>query len=281
MYATANRILEMKKEELHITLYQQDIAWEDPDANYMMVEKAFEGVGESDILVVPETFSTGFGDHMARQAEKPGGRTFDFAVEIARKHDTLFAGTWTVCENGVVYNRLHLVRPDGSCDTYDKGHTFRMSSEASQIARGSRRIISSWRGWSIFPAVCYDLRFPLWLRNSPNLDYDLLLVCANWPGSRYEAWSTLLKARAIENLAYVVGCNRQGCDSTGINYAGCSAIVDYKGKALAELPPQNRAADDDSKPSDVNSQLLSATLSAAKLSTFREHWPFNLDFDNT
>ena len=264
------------KEELHIALYQQDIAWEDPQANYRLVDDAFAGAGESDILVVPETFSTGFGDHMARQAEKPFGATYDFAVEMARKHDALFAGTWTVREEGVVYNRMHLVRPDGCCDTYDKAHTFRMSSEASQLGRGRKRHVVEWRGWHICPAICYDLRFPLWLRNSPQLGYDLLLVCANWPGSRYEAWSTLLKARAIENLSYAVGCNRMGCDSTGINYAGCSAIIDYKGKALAELPPSDSTQT--ARQSDTQA-ILTATLSAAKLKTFREHWPFNLDFD--
>lgn len=260
------------KENLHISLYQQDIAWEDPDANYHKVSDAFNGVGDSDILVVPETFTTGFGDHMARQAEPPMGPTYDFAVEMAKKHDALFVGTWTVREDDLVYNRLHLVRPDGTADTYDKGHTFRMSSEASQIARGTRRITAEWRGWHIRPAICYDLRFPKWLRNSPDFDYDLLLICANWPGSRYEAWSTLLKARAIENLSYAVGCNRTGTDSTGIPYAGCSAIVDFKGKALAELPPQ-----DPTQP--IGQSIIQATSSAAKLKTFREHWPFNLDFD--
>ena len=275
------------KEELHIALFQQDIAWEDPEANYEMVEKAFDGVGECDVIVVPETFNTGFGDHMAYQAENPQGATYDFAVSMAKKHDALFAGTWTVREDGVVYNRMHLVRPDGSMATYDKGHTFRMSSEASQLGRGIRRIITQWRGWRICPAICYDLRFPLWLRNTAQLDYDLLMVCANWPGSRYEAWSTLLKARAIENLSYVVGCNRMGCDSTGINYAGCSAIVDYKGKALAELLPseggEGRTESGQSgncNLSKVDYKILTATLSASKLQTFREHWPFNVDFDN-
>ena len=264
----------MRKEEINIALYQQDIAWESPAENYLRVEQAFERVGECDILVVPETFSTGFGDHMARQAEAPMGPTFDFALAMARKHNALFAGTWTVREDGVVYNRMHLVRPDGSFNTYDKAHTFRMSSEASQIARGARRVIVEWRGWKINPAICYDLRFPKWLRNGPQLDYDLLLVCANWPGSRHEAWTTLLKARAIENLSYVVGCNREGTDSTGIPYAGCSAIVDFKGNPLAALPPN--PPDSDTTPQSVT---LSATLSAPKLARFREKWPFNLDFD--
>ncbi|MBP5516309.1 MAG: nitrilase family protein [Bacteroidales bacterium] len=268
----------MKKEELHIALYQQNIVWEQPDENFSKVEAAFGKALSSDnmpvdILVMPETFTTGFGDHMARQAEPPKGRTFDFALSMARRYDALFVATWTVLEDGVVYNRLYLVRPDGSFDYYDKAHTFRMSSEASQIGRGTRRVTAEWRGWRIKPAVCYDLRFPLWLRNSSDWDYDMLLFCANWPGSRYEAWRTLLKARAIENLSYVVGCNRVGRDGTGIDYAGCSAIVDYKGIPMVQADPST----DSGNPLEI---VLRATLSAERLATFREHWPFNLDFDS-
>ena len=269
------------KENLNIALFQQNIVWENPEANFDKVAKAFDdyisalpsdGSQNPDILVAPETFSTGFGDHMARQAEKPQGPTYDFALSMARRYDALFAGSWTVREGGTVYNRLHLVRPDGTCDYYDKAHTFRMSSEASQLGRGTRRVTAQWRGWRIRPVVCYDLRFPLWLRNTADWDYDLLLVCANWPGSRYEAWRTLLRARAIENLAYCVGCNRVGRDSTGIDYAGCSAIVDYKGLPMSEIPPSLDATRPDER-------IIAATLSAPALATFRQHWPFNLDFD--
>ena len=265
----------MKKERLNIALYQQDIEWENPDSNCRKVEEAFASavaVGDADVLVVPETFTTGFGDHMARQAEDPCGATYDFALSMARRYDALFAGTWTVRENGVVYNRLHLVRPDGSFDYYDKGHTFRMSSEASQIGRGTRRVTAEWRGWRIKPAVCYDLRFPKWLRNTSDWDYDILLVCANWPGTRHHAWTTLLKARAIENLAYVAGCNRTGVDGTGIPYAGCSALVDFKGLPMRSVEAPETLG------TPVES-VIKATFEASKLDTFREHWPFNLDFD--
>ena len=264
------------KEQLSIALFQQDIAWEDPDANYLLVNNAFANIQDCDILVVPETFNTGFGDHMALQAEQPLGPTFDFAVEMARLHDALFVGTWTVRDQGVVYNRMHLVQPDGQYHYYDKAHTFRMSSEASQIARGRRHPLVQWRGWTICPAICYDLRFPKWLRNTPNLDYHLMIVCANWPGSRHEAWTTLLKARAIENLAYVAGCNRIGTDSTGINYAGRSAIIDYRGIGTQAPPP---AALVRRRPRPRQGEIFQSSLSASKLLTFRSHWPFNLDFD--
>ncbi len=260
----------MMKEELTIACYQQDIAWEQPDVNRRMVEEAFASLGcEADILMVPETFTTGFSDNMAAMAEEPEGETYRFAHRMARLHDALFVGTWTVKTGSGprrVVNRLHWVRPDGSYGYYDKGHTFRMSSEASQLERGTRRVIFEWRGWHIKPAVCYDLRFPKWLRNANPLDYDLLLLCANWPGSRHEAWSTLLRARAIENLCYVAGVNRVGTDGVGIPYAGYSAVVDYRGQDMAGCVPGQPA-------------VFKATLSRDALDTFRQHWPFFLDFD--
>lgn len=260
----------MMKEELTIACYQQDIAWEQPDVNRHMVEEAFASLGcEADILMVPETFTTGFSDNMAAMAEEPEGETYRFAHRMARLHDALFVGTWTVKTGSGprrVVNRLHWVRPDGSYGYYDKGHTFRMSSEASQLERGTRRVIFEWRGWHIKPAVCYDLRFPKWLRNANPLDYDLLLLCANWPGSRHEAWSTLLRARAIENLCYVAGVNRVGTDGVGIPYAGYSAVVDYRGQDMAGCAPGQPA-------------VFKATLSRDALDTFRQHWPFFLDFD--
>lgn len=258
------------RSRLTLACFQQDILWENPEGNRRLVEESFADCPDgTDILIVPETFSTGFSDTMAALAEEPGGPTLQWARALAARHDALFVGTWTVKENGLVYNRLHYVYPDGSYGTYDKGHTFRASSEASQIARGRRRVTFEWRGWRIKPAVCYDLRFPIWLRQDANalpLDYDLLLVCANWPATRHEAWSTLLRARAIENLCYVAGVNRAGADGTGIPYSGDSAVVDFKGFALAAATPGCQ-------------ELITATLDAEALDRFRERWPFYLDKD--
>lgn len=161
-----------------------------------------------------------------------------------------------------------------------------MSGEADIITRGTERCVFEWRGWRVKPAVCYDLRFPKWLRNAVRdeersklptdgvsmcdeaiaLDYDLMIVCANWPGSRHEAWSTLLKARAIENLSYVVGVNRVGADGADINYTGNSAAVDFKGLPVAECE-------------SGKDQLMTARLEKESLEKFRQHWPFFLDFD--
>lgn len=272
---------------LNIVFFQQDIVWENPEANYRKVEEVLTSLKQpADIIVVPETFNTGFSDNMAALAEQPGGGTYRFACRMAQQHDALFVGTWTVRDGGRVYNRLHWVRPDGTYGYYDKGHTFRMSSEASQLDRGTNKALFEWRGWRIKPAVCYDLRFPQWLRNGvpaeerhklPHngvdrcavpcvLDYDLMIVCANWPGSRHEAWSTLLKARAIENLCYVAGVNRVGTDGVGIPYTGHCAVIDYKGMPLAVGQPGEE-------------QLLLASLDYDALQQFRQHWPFYLDFD--
>ena len=266
--------------DLRISFYQQDIVWGDAEANRRAVEEELEHLKtgkkllnefqlgnllETDIFVVPETFTTGFGDHMAALAEKPMGPTLRWAQHMAAKFNLLFVGTWIVREGDQCFNRLHWVYPNGNFGWYDKAHTFRVSGEYDQIARGTERKVFEYKGWRIKPAVCYDLRFPKWLRND-NMDYDLLLICANWPGSRHEAWSTLLKARAIENQCYVLGCNRCGTDAHGGEYSGNSAIIDYKGFPLAEAE-------------SGETQTVTFTIQKDKLDTFREHWPFYLDFD--
>ncbi len=274
---------------MEITFYQHNIVWGDAAANRRRVEDVLASAPKSDIFVVPETFTTGFGDHMATLAEPHEGPTLQWARQMANRYDLLFVGTWIVREEGQCYNRLHWVYPNGSYGYYDKAHTFRVSGEYDIISRGTERKVFEYKGWKIKPAVCYDLRFPRWLRNndeygmindkypstaarSPlithhsSLSYDLLLVCANWPGSRHEAWTTLLKARAIENLCYVVGCNRSGVDGVGGKYTGNSALIDYKGFAIAEA----EAGVD---------EMVTVAIDKEKLDSFRQKWPLYLDFD--
>ena len=251
--------------DLTITFYQQDIVWGDAQANRHRVEEALASAPKCDLFVVPETFTTGFGDHMAALAEEQDGPTLHWAQQMASRHNFLFVGTWIVREGDKCYNRLHWVYPNGDFGHYDKAHTFRVSGEYDIISRGTRREVFEYKGWHIKPAVCYDLRFPKWLRNN-NMQYDLLLVCANWPGSRHEAWTTLLKARAIENLSYVLGCNRCGVDGVGGKYTGDSALIDYKGFCVSDGTA-------------VGNQLVTVTLDKEKLDTFRQHWPLYLDFD--
>ena len=249
-----------------VTFFQQDIVWGDAEANRRAVEDSmFLVPHNTDIFVVPETFTTGFGNHMAALAENPMGPTFRWAQKLASRHNFLFVGTWIVREGDKCYNRLHWIYPNGSFGYYDKAHTFRVSGEYDIISRGTQREVFEYKGWKIKPAVCYDLRFPKWLRND-NLSYDLLLVCANWPGSRHEAWTTLLKARAIENLSYVLGCNRCGKDGVGGDYTGNSALIDYKGLPMAEAEAGVEG-------------LVSVALDKERLDNFRERWPLYLDFD--
>ena len=252
--------------DLRVTFFQQDIVWGDAEANRRAVEDSlFLVPHNTDIFVVPETFTTGFGNHMAALAENPMGPTFRWAQKLASRHNFLFVGTWIVREGDKCYNRLHWIFPNGTFGYYDKAHTFRVSGEYDIISRGTQGEVFEYKGWKIKPAVCYDLRFPKWLRND-DLSYDLLLVCANWPGSRHEAWTTLLKARAIENLSYVLGCNRCGKDGVGGDYTGNSALIDYKGFPVAEA----EAGDEG---------LVSVVLDKERLDSFRERWPLYLDFD--
>lgn len=259
--------------KLTIAYYQQNIIWENPQANFIQVEEAFSKIQEqTDILVVPETFSTGFSNNMAQMAESPDGASYEFALHMARKHTALFVGTWPVATPQGVFNRLFLVSPNGILGQYDKAHTFRMSTEHKQLQRGTQQTIVRWRDWNIKPAVCYDLRFPQWLRNKANpdsethMDYDLMILCANWPESRHEAWTTLLKARAIENLSYVLGVNRIGTDGLDIPYGGHSALINFRGQEISSAPTNQE-------------QVVVSTISCSELQRFRQHWPFYLDFD--
>lgn len=255
---------------MDITLFQHDIAWAHPEENRLRVEQVLANTGKTDIFVVPETFTVGFGDHMASLAEPSDGPTLCWAQKMAARYNILFVGTWVVRDGDRCYNRLHWVYPDGTYGTYDKAHTFRPSGEYEQIGRGTRRPVFEYQGWRIRPAVCYDLRFPKWLRNDA-MGYDLLLVCANWPASRREAWMTLLKARAIENLCYVAGCNRTGLDGNGGLYSGDSLIVNYKGQVMASGEQQDGNAS--------NSLCIHSIIDKERLDTFRQRWPFYLDFD--
>jgi len=274
---------------LRIALYQQDIFWHDPEANRQHVWNAFEGT-EADVLVVPETFTTGFGDQMAEMAEPPQGPTWHFMLRLAQKHNALTVGTWPVTElnlqgEAVTCNRLHWIVPNGSGGHYDKRHTFRMSNEAEQIAPGTDAVSFEWHGWHIRPAICYDLRFPKWLRNkvietndnnpthllpgltqNQTLDYDMLLVCANWPAVRQQTWTTLLQARAIENLAYVAGINRTGVDGNGLSYSGGSALYDFCGRPIASAR-------------DNHDEVVTCILDKEALHQFRTRNPIYLDFD--
>lgn len=207
---------------LKITLLQQPLVWMDGPANLRHFDRQLELVSGRDVIVLPEMFTTGFAMEAANNSLSQDS-VITWMQAKARQTDALIAGSAALqTERGAV-NRFLLVEPEGKVHLYDKRHLFRMADEHQHYAAGDKRIIVQWRGWRILPLICYDLRFPIWSRNRN--DYDLALYVANWPAPRSLHWQTLLTARAIENQAYVAGCNRVGTDGNGLHYRGDSRII--------------------------------------------------------
>ncbi|WP_420147314.1 amidohydrolase [Spirosoma sp.] len=255
---------------MHITLLQSSLYWHDPVANRATLEEhIFNLPAPTDLIVLPEMFTTGFTMDAANVAEPMNLTTFRWLKQMAAQTGAVVTGSYVVREAGNFFNRLVWMQPDGQYDTYDKRHLFRMAGEDGIYTAGTRRIIKEWKGFRICPLICYDLRFPVWSRNtngkSQDFDYDLLLYVANWPAARRNAWNTLLQARAIENLSYVAGVNRVGVDGNNHPYTGDSALIDFKGDVLF------RHSDTEI----VHQQ----TLSLDELRSFREKFPANLDAD--
>jgi len=208
--------------------------WEDAAANRVHFEQRLALLaGTTDLIVLPEMFSTGFTMRSRELAERMDGPTVQWMREQAAKLGAAIYGSVVIEEGDAFTNRGLFVRPDGTVTHYDKRHLFRMANEHDHYAAGKERVVVDWRGWRILLQICYDLRFPVFSRNLN--DYDLALYVANWPEARRYPWSQLLVARAIENLAYVVGVNRVGMDGKGIHYSGDSAAVDHKGERMVQL----------------------------------------------
>jgi len=217
---------------LRVTLVQSDIAWQDPPENRHRLAAHFRGLaGHTDLIVLPEMFSTGFSMDAEALAEPMDGPTVGWMREEAAAMGCVITGSVIVRDAGRHYNRLVWARPDGTLAHYDKRHLFRMAGEHEHFAAGGARLTVEMKGWRICPLVCYDLRFPVWSRGRD--DYDLLLYVANWPARRAHAWSALLRARAIENLCYVAAVNRIGRDGNGASYAGDSVALDFLGQPLS------------------------------------------------
>ncbi|RAU84019.1 amidohydrolase [Pontibacter arcticus] len=251
--------------DLRITLVQTELHWQDAAANrQLLAEKLAEAAPKTELIILPEMFTTGFSMNASALAEETAGTTLSWMRKQAGTYQAVVTGSIIVQENGHFYNRLLWVRPDGSYDKYDKRHLFRMAREQEVYRAGSERLVVELKGWKVCPMVCYDLRFPVWSRNSGNA-YDLLLYVANWPKARSLAWSTLLQARAIENIAYVAGVNRIGTDGNNHAYSGDSAIIHPKGHKLLET---SEAAG-----------IHTITLSKKELTEFREVFPAHLDAD--
>lgn len=249
--------------DLSVTLIQTELQWEaaaDNRAHFEQLIRTQSALG--DVVVLPEMFTTGFSMNALANAEPAGGPTYVWLQALASELDVAITGSVAIEERGVVYNRLLFATPEGVTH-YDKRHLFRMAGEHKRYARGNERVIVCWRDWRIKLEVCYDLRFPVFSRNRD--DYDMLLYVANWPARRALHWRSLLIARAIENLACVVGVNRIGSDANGLSYSGDSLVVNAQGELCLDM--QDREA------------VATVTLSAEQLLAWREQFPAHQDAD--
>lgn len=215
--------------KLRVTLVQPDLAWEDKSANLAKIAGLIDKTGQTDVMVLPEMFTTGFSMKVKELAETMDGPTIGWMKENASEKQAVIAGSLIIQENGCFYNRFIWAQPDGQLQWYDKRHLFAMGEEHLHFTPGNQRVTVEWKGWKIRLQICYDLRFPVWSRN--NDDYDLLIYTVNWPAARSHVWKTLLMARALENQSYCIGVNRVGKDGSGIRYPGMSGCVDPRGDA--------------------------------------------------
>lgn len=257
-------------QDLTVTLFQSDLHWHQPEANLAMFEEKIWSLEQTtDVIVLPEMFTTGFTMEASKLAEPMGTRTFKWMKQQAEQSNAAITGSYIVKEGGYYFNRLLWVTPDGNYSAYDKRHLFRMAEEHLTFKAGTERLTVSWKGWNICPQVCYDLRFPVWNRNRLKqgiLEFDLLIFVANWPTPRVSAWDTLLQARAIENLCFSVGVNRTGKDGKGVLYNGHSTVVDPKGQVVFFA--------------ENTESVHSITLERDGLDRLREKFPVHLDADD-
>jgi omega-amidase len=251
---------------MKISVLQPDIVWEDKSRNFKNLTELISPLyNETDLIILPEMFNTGFTMKPAEFAESPGEETFRWMKDIAEKGNFGVCGSYIIKENRNFFNRWMLVSADNKAFSYDKRHLFSMGGEDSQFSPGKSRVVISFRGVRILPLICYDLRFPVWSRNRN--DCDLIVYAANWPAVRKNVWSTLLKARAIENQCYVAGSNRTGTDGEGIRYCGESMIINPRGELI-------EFADNTEECS------ISGELSMTELADFRKKFPVWKDADD-
>ncbi|WP_158828387.1 amidohydrolase [Mucilaginibacter lacusdianchii] len=219
-------------ENLKITTYQGYLFWENIDKNLQNISLKLSGIRtKTDLIVLPEMFNTGFTMEAERLAEPMNGKTMQWMQATAQKYECVVTGSLAIHDGGKYYNRLIWMRPDGTFECYDKRHLFALGKEHQVYTAGSKKLLVELKGWNICPMICYDLRFPVWMRNT-DPKYDLLLVVANWPERRALHWRTLIPARAVENQAYVIGVNRVGHDGNEVYHSGDSTCIDPMGNVV-------------------------------------------------
>ena len=259
-------------QDLRISLVQGATRWHDPVGNREYYGNLIKPLaGNTDLVILPETFTSGFSNDAIDKAEGMDGPTVAWIREQAESLGAAVTGSVQLQTADGVFNRLLWATPDGGLQYYDKRHLFRYAGEHKRYAAGSERLTVEWKGWRINPLVCYDLRFPVYSRNrydverAGQLDFDLQLFVANWPSARAYAWKTLLRARAIENLCYVAAVNRVGTDGNKLDYSGDSAVIDFMGQPLVET--------------SIDEGVVSTVISASALAAHRERFPAMLDGD--
>ena len=256
-------------DQLNISLIQSDLFWEDKKANLEMFSQKISSIKGADIIVLPEMFTTGFTNNTVPLAEEMEGETHLWMKHMARDKNAAICGSIIVKDDNKCFNRFLWVQADGATFFYDKKHLFAMAGEDDFFTGGNKNQIIDYKGWKINLLVCYDLRFPVWSRRidgDDNNDYDLLIYVASWPIARVHAWSTLLKARAIENMSYCVGLNRIGFDGKGFEYPGASVILNCLGE---ELQASHQAKE----------EIINHSIEYKHLTKVREKLPFHRDQD--
>jgi predicted amidohydrolase len=218
---------------MKIALLQTALSWENPKENRLNLEEKIHSISEVvDLIVLPEMFTSGFTMHPKNCAETMQGATISWLQSLAKEKNSAITGSLIIEENGNYFNRLVFVFPNGEIQHYDKRHLFTLAGEDKTYTAGTKKLIVEYKGFKICPLICYDLRFPVFSRNVE--DYDLLIYVANWPKIRTNAWDILLKARAVENISYVIGVNRVGIDNNNLEYSGHSQAIDFLGNYVLE-----------------------------------------------
>ena len=256
---------------LTFTVIQTHLFWEQKALNLQMLEEKINSIEQkTEVVILPEMFSTGFSMNPQQLSEQMDGETIAWMKRISSEKKIILTGSIIIAENGNYYNRLIWMLPNGKSGFYDKKHLFAFAGENKHFTSGSRRLIASVKGWKINLQVCYDLRFPVWSRQSYNendsLEYDVIIYVANWPEKRSLAWKTLLQARAIENQSFCIGVNRVGNDGNDIYYSGDSMVINPMGEVL-----YHKTHDED---------IFTLTLQKEELENVRKKMPFWKDADN-
>ena len=263
---------------MRLTIIQSALTWESPSANREMFARKFAGLrGQTDLVVLPEMFTTGFSMNPKALAEPMEGQTTAWLRKQAEIMNAAISGSFICVENGRYFNRLVFARPDGALEYYDKRHLFTLAGEHEHYAAGNKQLVVDWLGWRIKPLICYDLRFPVWSRNSTprgkdgqggkplGATYDLLLYVANWPARRSHHWRSLLTARAIENQSFVAGVNIVGKDGNDFEYSGDSTVIDFSGQPIVGISGKEG--------------VFTAELSLDDMEQYRRQLPFLADGD--